>query len=65
MPKVAKNEQRVEPQIPISAVPHLYNAQMLRWQETQFNALKSIYEKLDEILIALKENRHGVPSSTN
>ena len=46
----------VEPPIPISAVPHLYNAQMLQWQEAQFKALQAIYERLGEILAALKEN---------
>ena len=41
--------------IPIESVPHLYNAQMLKWQRAHFSALRSIYEKLEEILISQKE----------
>jgi len=41
--------------IPLSAVPHLYNEKMLEWQQVNFNALKAIHEKLEEILGALKE----------
>jgi hypothetical protein len=57
MPKTA-TENKAKPQdtIPVSAVPHLYNERMLQWQATQFQALKSIHDKLDEILTALKES---------
>ncbi len=49
-------EKRASPApIPIAAVPYLFNEKMLEWQKAQFDALKSIYEKLDEILAALKE----------
>ena len=61
MKKKTKKEEKVtevieEPtSIPIESVPHLYNAQMLKWQRAQFSALRSIYEKLEEILISQKE----------
>ncbi|MHC4511493.1 MAG: hypothetical protein ACYTAO_21505 [Planctomycetota bacterium] len=56
MPKT-ETENKAKPQdtIPVSAVPHLYNERMLQWQASQFNALKSIYDKLDEVLKVLKE----------
>ncbi len=50
-----KNAEKLTPPIPISAVPQLFNEKMLQWQDVQFQALKSIYDKLDEILAALKE----------
>ncbi|KKM82745.1 hypothetical protein LCGC14_1316410 [marine sediment metagenome] len=49
-------EKRASPaSIPIAAVPHLFNEKILEWQEAQFKALKAIHEKLDEILVVLKE----------
>ena len=51
----SKNAEKLTAPIPISAVPHLFNEKMLEWQDAQFQALKSIYDKLDEILVALKE----------
>ncbi len=57
-----KKKDKTEPEkgsnvtVPVSAVPHLYNDRMLQWQEAQFNALRAIYDKLDEILKALKED---------
>ncbi len=49
-------EKRASPaSIPIAAVPHLFNEKILQWQEAQFEALKAIHEKLDEILAVLKE----------
>jgi hypothetical protein len=55
-PKKKKDESKNrEPSIPVSAVPHLFNEKMLQWQSAQFDALKSIYEKLEEILAELKE----------
>lgn len=58
MPKPKRKTKGLEPQapsIPLESVPHLYNRQILNWHEAQFNALKAIYEKLEEILAALKE----------
>ncbi len=51
----SKNAEKLTASIPISSVPHLFNEKMLQWQEAQFQALKSIYDKLDEILVVLKE----------
>ncbi len=47
-----KTEKKVEeqPNIQLGAVPNLYNAEMLKWQRVHFNALKAIYDKLEEIL---------------
>jgi len=50
-----KPEPISSPTIPETAVPHLFNAKLLEWQRAQFDALKAIHEKLDEILAALKE----------
>lgn len=60
MPKPRKKSRVTEatpppPSILLESVPHLYNRQILNWHEAQFNALKAIHEKLDEILAALKE----------
>ncbi|KKN03771.1 hypothetical protein LCGC14_1104340 [marine sediment metagenome] len=51
----SKNAEKLTPPIPMSAVPHLFNEKMLQWQDAQFQALKSVYDKLDEILAVLKE----------
>lgn len=47
--------------IPMEAVPHLFNAQMLAWQKAQFEALRAIHEEL----VKLNEVKHGIPSSTD
>lgn len=38
--------KQVPPNVPVEAVPHLFNAQMLRWQKANFEALKAIHEEL-------------------
>ena len=35
--------------VPIEAVPHLFNAAMLKWQKANFEALKAIHEELVKI----------------
>ena len=32
--------------VPLEAVPHLFNAAMLKWQKANFEALKAIHEEL-------------------
>ena len=44
-------------QIPISAIPHLFNQQVLKWYETQHTAMKELYQKLDDILEELRRFR--------
>lgn len=59
MPKPKrKSKPKPEPSstLPETAVPHLFNAKLLEWQRVHFDALKAIHEKLDEILVALKED---------
>lgn len=41
--------------VPITAVPHLMNEKLLAWHQAHHDGLKAIYDKLDEILIVLKE----------
>ena len=43
------------PEIPLGAVPHLFNAQILQWHKTNYEALKAIHDVLIEILAAIKE----------
>jgi hypothetical protein len=44
------------PEIPLGAVPHLFNAQILQWHKTNYEALKAIHDVLIEILAAIKED---------
>jgi hypothetical protein len=42
-------------EIPLTMVPHLMNEQLLAWNKAQFDGLKAIYDKLDEILLELRK----------
>lgn len=48
-----------------TAVPHLVAEKMLQWQQAHFDALKAIFDKLEEIVQMMKEARDGVPGSTD
>lgn len=46
MPKTKKAVTQQNGNVPVEAVPHLYNAQMLAWQKASFEALRAIHEEL-------------------
>jgi hypothetical protein len=57
--KKRKAAAKSEPQaseIPLGAIPHLFNKQILQWHKTNYEALKAIHEVLGEILAAIKED---------
>jgi hypothetical protein len=60
--KKGKNKSRQDrttgkaPEIPLGAIPHLFNAQILQWHKTNHEALQAIHEVLGEILAAIKED---------
>jgi len=55
----ANGQQQPEPEpnpaVPLAAVPHLFNAKMLEWQQAQFNGLKAIHDQLERTVALLKD----------
>lgn len=46
MAKKAQVKEQENGHVPLAAIPHLYNTEMLKWQKANFEALKAIHEEL-------------------
>ena len=50
-------QTQTQTQIPLSAVPHMFNQKVLEWHEAQHQAMKEIYTKLDDLLEEIRRWR--------
>ena len=49
MPRKTTTKEQENGHVPLAAIPHLYNIEMLKWQKANFEALKAIHEVLESI----------------